>query len=240
MLRRLRIEDDLPRNAVEGGLMLPGLAPSAAIASLAPYSGALAYASQNSDTADRSTYTFSGMAIGSASDDRYVIVSASAHGFGGISSVTIGGISADIALATTVPIGGGQSVASVIAIAKVPTGTTATIVLSGAGQYKLALTVHTATKLKSTTPVYIAADTSSGYSLSVPIGKEGGVVIGVGATDRNTSSTWGGLTESSDRVYENGLHSSAREAFYGASNPTITWAPGSVSAGAHLAIAVFR
>lgn len=65
------------------------------------------------------TYSFSSQAIGTAASNRWVIVAATGMGSQAPDTITVGGVTADIVIDTG---------AMVIAVANVPTGTTATIV----------------------------------------------------------------------------------------------------------------
>ena len=113
-----------------GGGLVPDSGPNAAI----PTSGVISvsdfYGAANLINLDftvqgtlvtRTAGTYSGVSIGTANTNRMVVISSS--GGSSPSSVTIGGITATIV--------NGPSSAQYFAYAKVPTGTTATIVLTG-------------------------------------------------------------------------------------------------------------
>jgi hypothetical protein len=78
------------------------------------------------DAADLTTYTFASQPIGTASATRRVIVSISTNSTRTISSVTIGGVSATIDATNTLSGTGHVAIASAV----VPTGTTASVVVT--------------------------------------------------------------------------------------------------------------
>lgn len=137
---------------------------------------------------DSSSYSFSGLSIGSAASNRAVL--ALIHGGAQtrtITSVTIGGISAT--QCASYSFGGGITA---IYGAIVPTGTTATVVVNFSGtQDRCGVAVYTTTDLKS----FIAfdsggdADGASPFSAAIDIPTGGFVIAGVG-THNSVSGTW--------------------------------------------------
>lgn len=177
--------------------MLTGFIDSAAVPKV------LTFHESQVDPANRTTYTFSGVAIGDAKPDRRVIVGVSEAGGTASSiptSVTIGGVSASkLTEANT-----GNSIAS-IWIALVPTGTTANIVLTlGQSSSRLGIGVWSCTGLESNTPIDTDSDTSvNPQSLSVNTA-EGGFAVAV-SNNRNNSTvavTWSAMTERYDEIIE--------------------------------------
>lgn len=95
-------------------------------ASSSPKYDSLAYQGTTNDTTNRSTYTFLSAAIGSANANRQVIVAITApDGTDTVSSATFGGVSATILGQVT-----GLNCCVALAIASVPTGTTATLAVT--------------------------------------------------------------------------------------------------------------
>lgn len=150
------------------------------------------------DASDLTTYTFASQNIGAAASDRLVIVAYSSingNGTGvGISSVTIGGVTATIAHSS------GTNVSAGLAWALVPTGTTASIVLTFAiGQTNCVAATYRLTGQQSSTA--FDTDTPAGgataarsASIDVPAG---GCVI-ASAGEAAVSMTWTGATEDQD------------------------------------------
>lgn len=180
-------------------------------------------------TSVNATLTSTNHPIGAASADREVFVLIT--GMSGVASgrtltgVTIGGITADIHVNAAVSSGGSQIAA--IASANVPTGTTATIVLTFSGGMEgVAMSVICLTKLSSRTPYHTnkSEQSASGTSTSTTIDKprDGYTMAVFGASDGNTS-TWSGLSETMDVDAGAGQHSVATQ------QPTTTAAAQAVS-----------
>ncbi len=101
-------------------------------------------------------FTFTGKAIGPAASDRYVFVGTMQHAATRtVSSMTVGGVSASLVVRQQ-----GGSITSELWMANVPTGTTATIVVTWSGSVDLfcGIGVWSATGLISTTPVATGGD----------------------------------------------------------------------------------
>jgi hypothetical protein len=164
-----------------GGGLVPDSGPNAAI----PTSGAISvsdfYGSANSITLDftvqgatvnRGPGTYAGVSIGTASVNRMVIIQ------GGLwpsvpSAITIGGISAGIVSIQQ----------SYIAYAKVPTGTTATIVITGGGTHTTQIyTLNTVNAAPTQTKVQttnVAANTVQSSTMTQnPVDTEGVFIWG--------------------------------------------------------------
>lgn len=173
-----------------------------------------------SSTSNESTYTFSSRAIGLADDDRHVIVAVSLRDDsdnGRVTNVSVGGVAATEAVGAEVGISSVHIHAS-IWIAKVPTGTTATVVVECfTTSTDCAITLYRVTGIASAT----ASDTddatvSSGggslpaMELDIPNG--GGVAVGCGCdNDSSESATWTGLTEDDDFDVDNSRHTAASQ-----------------------------
>jgi hypothetical protein len=154
------------------------------------------------------TYTFSGASIGTASSDRLVVVCAMINAQSittyGISSVTIGGSAATLAVSSSL----GKN--SAIFYRLVPTGTTATIVvsLSGSGTPgRCAVGVFAVTGYTNSTPEVVgsAYSDTSVSSLSVPINvSSGAAAIACCYVGSNATSTWTSpMVEAFDNPIEN-------------------------------------
>lgn len=155
------------------------------------------------DTSDLTTYTFSSQNLGTASSDRHIIVVVESRKAGAattISSITIGGITADIVLQQSNS--DSNSNIAGIAIANVPTGTTGDIVITfGAGMVRCAIQVYSATGLASSTAYDTDFSTASDPvgSLDIPAG---GFAIAGGVSNSASSATWTNLTEDHDNTLE--------------------------------------
>jgi hypothetical protein len=163
---------------------------------------ALTFRANAQDGTDLTTYTFASQAIGPASPDRYVIVciGSRANSARSISSVTIGGIAATAVVTANNATAGADMAA--IYIALVPTGTTASVVVtfSGAmlrcviGVYSMVQNGRaTATNTNTATP----SGTTPTTTLTVP--SNGSLVAAVWAQSSVSASvTWTGPTEDFD------------------------------------------
>ena len=163
-------------------------------------SGSFDFLSTHSSDANASSYTFSGVDIGTAATDRVVIVYVSFQNASAtISGVTIGGVTATIDVQ-----GGGTNGnnRNGWARAVVPTGTTADIVVTainavpkscGIGVYRSAgytVTLSDTLNVPGATPLSLSGDITA---------IAGGVIL-AGATwrDYSTTATWTGVTEDWD------------------------------------------
>lgn len=160
------------------------------------------YLHSKQSQANDTSYTFTAADLGDAAGDRYIIVAVSGRKAGAatptITSVTIGGVSATIAVQHFNTVSD-TNIAG-IAIALVPTGTTGDIVVVfPATQVRCAVGVYRATGLSSIT----ASDTDSAtvgpsVTLDVPAN---GFAIGTGLTAATTTATWTELTEKQDASF---------------------------------------
>lgn len=146
-----------------------------------------------------SSYTFSSSSFGTASSTRRIIVSiAGANNSRTISSVTIGGVSADIVLQYSAS---GDNNTVGIAIALVPTGTSGSIVVNWSGtQDTTIIGWWAATGLESNTAYATSTNTIPSSPATMDInGLENGFYIGVAGTSSSTgTNTWGNATERYD------------------------------------------
>lgn len=177
----------------------------------------LVLTSVTSATNDASSYTFSNINIGAPDANRYVVVGFSAStGTASItiSSVTIAGVTATLLekaeYSATL-----ASRDSGIYIAAVPTGTTATIVITFSGTMsRIGLNVYRLVGITSTTPqdtTVVTGAAGTVYDLSL-VGTSAGFIIAQTMVQASTSYTWSGAIEDNDAAIESALtHSSAHE-----------------------------
>lgn len=168
---------------------------------------ALAFLQEAHSTSDLTTYTFSAQALGAASADRYIIVTAAGRKAGAsttISSITVGGVTATIVVQRTNTIT--NTAVSGIAIAAVPTGTTGDVVVTfGAGMARCGIALWAVTGLASDTPT----DTDSSVATAPTVNLDvvaGGFAIGCAydSASVGASATWAGITEQYDNQINDG------------------------------------
>jgi hypothetical protein len=146
----------------------------------------------NSGT-DSTTYTFTGVSIGTAATNRLVYIEVQHDGAGArlLSSATIAGVSAS----TVDPTGQGNG--TKILYANIPTGTTATIVITFDGTCtRCVIGSYSIFNLKSLVPIATAFATtwsSGSISASVNVPADGIVIAGVNSNTSNTIS-WTNVT----------------------------------------------
>lgn len=165
----------------------------------------ITFAGSASDVANATNYSFSSVAIGTASSDRIVIVgvvlsSASAGAPRTTSSVTVGGISATKIVER---VNTDRESVSIWA-AQVPTGTTATIAVNTSGSEGRAGVITWAMTGKSSVAAFATAfdsNTSSDPNATIDI-PANGAAVAVATVGQNTSTTWTGLTERHDSSVE--------------------------------------
>lgn len=165
----------------------------------------LSFVTFATDTTDATTYTFSSQSFGVADTNRVIAVSIGTRvnngGTNQVSSVTIGGISATLAIRSAAA-GTGFGL-SEIWYASVPTGTTGTVVVNTAttaarciiGIYRIITTTPAPTNTASNSVSNSASPFSLNATLTVPTGGAG---IGIGF-DRfggvGADWTWTNATE---------------------------------------------
>lgn len=174
-------------------------------------------------TADQTTYTFSGLSLGTADAAREIVVATSSRGSSNEvpSSVTVGGISATQIFST-----GGAGDLSHIGIyrASVPTGTTGDVVVTFPGsQVRCAVQVWRMLGAAAGTHATASDETvSSGVlttSIAVPAG---GAVVAMIYAGVATGCTWTNLTENSDGDFESERYSAASAMSASAQTLTVT------------------
>lgn len=176
---------------------------------------ALSFLQTATNTLNNSTYTFTSQNVGAASSDRYVVAvifGYSATSGRTVSSVTIGGISATISVQTS---NASTSRVTAIALANVPTGATANVVVDfsdtmnncGIGLYRL-------TEISTDTPFdtgTAASNTDETLTTSIDIPANGFAIAinGEQTTTNPETHTWTGLTEDFDTTIELGQFTGA-------------------------------
>lgn len=150
----------------------------------------------NGSATNLTTYTFTAENLGAASSDRKIIVAITGRSSDGaarsISTVTIGGVSASIAVQQST--NGNESG---IAIASVPTGTSGDIVIVFSNTMgNCDIGTFSTTGVSSDTPTDSGASTANPgtYDLDVTAG---GVAVAISSVDIESANmnTWAGLTE---------------------------------------------
>jgi hypothetical protein len=181
----------------------------------------LTYQTSAVSTADATTYTFSGKAIGTAADNRYVIVAVTG-GYAGrtVSTLTVGGITAT-KLVELVSTAGSSELTSALFIVLVTTGTTADVVVTwSAGQNDCGIGIWSATGISATALDTKSSNASPGtFTLTTVAG--GVVVCAHNATGTGTTS-WTNTTERYDAVVEDTIHHSGSDAAPGGSTLAVT------------------
>jgi hypothetical protein len=157
------------------------------------------------DAVDRATYTFTDMAIGTAADDRVVVVGFNTRAIPGITSIVIGGVTA-----TSIASQASGSSKVWMYAAVVPTGTTATIVCTFSGTISRCgigvISIYGASGVTPEDTAGSAIDPASA-TLTIPVK---GVAVGFVYANNAASFTWTGLTEGYDTAVESTLiHSGA-------------------------------
>lgn len=159
---------------------------------------AISFIGSAGDVANATTYTFSSQSIGTAADDRIVVVTTNSEGSDALSSGTIAGVSATVhATAPTGANGLGAGVMSAV----VPTGTTGDVVVTwteGAVRCEIGIWTITGanTTVNDTDTDVQASATVSTLNVDIPVN---GCAIGA-----HTYSATGGIayTGSTERYNE--------------------------------------
>jgi hypothetical protein len=160
------------------------------------------YIGDASDTSNSISYTFSGQSIGTASNDRVVLVTVGARQNSAItlSTVTIGGVSAtQIAYAQFV---GSGTEHSAIYAAKIPSGTTADIVVTftdAALRCAIGVFAMTGSGVAASDTDSTTSNSSGAFTASVDVPDNGSVLCAAWAgASGATSWTLSGVTEDFD------------------------------------------
>jgi|SRR3989304_700982 len=165
-------------------------------------SPSLSFIGVTPDVSNLTVYTFTNHAIGDADPTRRVVVAVSlgfnAAGGQTLASATIGGIAATI----HVQLGSQDCVAIISAL--VPTGTTATIVITASAvAARAAVAVYRAINETVATFHQTQTDgTLTGAVLSVAINiPASGWVVAISQFNGNVTTTWAGVVEQYDALY---------------------------------------
>jgi hypothetical protein len=188
-----------PANDVKRASFIPGMFPAAAAAAPKTPFG-ITYVATSKDASTATTFTFTNHSIGAADSSRIVVVGLADAGSGGntISSVTIGGNSAAIAVQTS-----GTSTRVGIAYLAVPSGTTATIVATYSGSVsRCFVNVYSVVGAQNGTPFDTDGPAGGGTSsrsitIDAPIG---GGVIAISTDGNADDTTWTNATEDNDDI----------------------------------------
>lgn len=164
------------------------------------------------DSTGQTTYTFSSVSVGTAADNRQVVVGVhSILGSPGITinSVTIGGISASRVVKQES--GSGGRVAEFWK-ASVPAGTTGNIVVT-ASAAMLACSIGVWAVYGASTATFDTDGSNvnpASVTLSVPTG---GIALGFGVSNASSTATWTNLTEDLDDTVQSSNFTGARASF---------------------------
>lgn len=177
---------------------------SAAQQMLASYAAASAaktvtWGSYDYDEVDRTTYTFTGVTIGTASSDRRVhVICFASNGGVTLSSATIGGVSATIN--TQAATGGSGQMA--IITANVTSGTTATVALTWSGsQTRCGISAYYSTGLTSDASLANASATTNGATMTLAGSVNGGFgIAGAWSNGGSSTTTWTGSPSPTEDV----------------------------------------
>lgn len=172
-------------------------------------SPSITFTDSDGSASDLTTYTFTSKSIGTENPTRKVIVSVSsiadALGSTSISSLTVGGISATVAVSQVSGDGGFCG----LAIADVPTGTTASVVVTMANlQSRMGIGVWAAYDLTSSTPTDTATSTADPASLNLDL-VAGDIAVAAVFNNTNGTATWTGATERFDAIIDGAQYSGA-------------------------------
>jgi hypothetical protein len=169
--------------------------------------------------ANNAVYTFADLDAGAADADRYLAVAVTMSDDGlaaAATACTIGGQSATEAAGQSVAAASESNYAGVW-IVKVPTGTTATVEVTGnTTMQSCSVTLYRIIGIASATPTDTdTASSAVGGLLSMDLDvQSGGVAIGAGVNaDQGTAASWVGLTEDDDQQNDNMRHTAASGAF---------------------------
>ena len=176
---------------------------------------AVTYTDAKSDNVGGASTTFSSVAIGTASSDRYVVAVATVRSAGTSDitmTCTIGGVSATSA--ATVASLTSSAHRQNIFIAAVPTGTTGNVVLTfSRSAIRSMISVFAVTGIDGLTASATATSTASPGSGTITI-PAGGIAIAGSYNILGGAYTWSNLTERHDDVFNtNNYWSAASDAF---------------------------
>jgi hypothetical protein len=168
------------------------------------------------DASDLTTYTFASQDLGTADAGRYIVAIVHARVASGtltLSSASIAGVSATIALQETNSSATAKSVCALV-IAAVPTGTTGDVVVTfSTGALRAAIQLYRVLGIDGLTASDTATSTDSSPVGSMDIPAGGIAFAGVNNGSSSTSFAWSNLTEDVDTTLEAFGYSSASDEF---------------------------
>lgn len=142
--------------------------------------------------------TFTGLNLGAAAPDRYMVAAIGNSSATATTAVTIGGVSATQLVAVNSPFGNARTS---IWIALVPTGASGNVVISNGAGGNTTIALYSITGLLS--PSAVATSTASGtppQSLSVAVNALGFVICVGYSSGATSTATWSGLTSTDVNV----------------------------------------
>lgn len=161
----------------------------------------LTFLGSDTDSVDRTSYNFTSFNFGTAQSDRLIVVaySGSRGGVVGLSSSTIGGISAAPIGEVTTIFGSAYVVVGLVA-AVVPTGTSGTINIRYTNTAaKCGIGAWALMNLTSSTVAETTGNLSLGGSMDLSLNTQiGDLIVGSAYVNAITSFSWTGLTEDFD------------------------------------------
>lgn len=146
--------------------------------------------------------SLAGMSFGTVQADRHIVAVIAASITATITSCTIGGITATLAVAALNTTGGAH-VQNNIYIAAVPTGTSGTVAVGGAGTGGLAVALYALYGLGSATPTTTASSLANPSTMSLASLPAGSFVI-AGSEVFNAINSWSGVTQDQGQVTGSG------------------------------------
>lgn len=191
----------------------------------------IAYTDTGVDTTDTTTFTFTNRAVGTAAADRKVIVGVYSRISSGttlaVSGMTIGGITANLVTGTNnTLIDGATSSHTSIWEADVPTGTTATVVVTmNLTAQRCAIAVWSGTGitvLPPTSDVAVYGQTTNintAVSLNADVTATSVAVAIAGWAATPLTSSWTGMSEDVDAPVETNTYTAAHYSSTGAETP---------------------
>lgn len=162
------------------------------------------YIGTNNSTVAGSSFTFSSQGIGSAANDRIVVVAVHARGNSTLNSLSVGGTNATQAVTQVNP---GSGVRDVVSIYYIPvaSGTTANIVATfSASTGRCAIGVYNINGAVGAVPLNTYTSTANPGSNSILV-RAGGCVIAAAydGSGLDHTTTWAGVTEQYDVIFGN-------------------------------------
>lgn len=187
---------------------------------------------KQTNTANQSSYTFTDVALGTAYDDRLIVLAITSVSFGdlanpasdtALTSISVGGVSGTIADQRHFRAGGGRFSLAAITYAVVPSGATGDIVVTFERAIaNVIVQPYAITGIASATPVAAngSGSNTDATSRSTTVNvNANGIVIGALAGGGGATATWTGATEDHDGGLETSLQSAASQQGLSAETP---------------------